>query len=229
MVGLVEGISLGASDVGESVHVGASVLSQQPKNMMAPVCGDTPGQHWPESCISRHLSWALQSPAVVGDRVGVCDGLELGDAVGDIDGRALGVMDGDVVGDPLGFPLGLGDGESVGDALGNVLGAADGIAEGRSDVAELRTAAFDRTVTTARSGCPNATSALVIAAGLNASTRNFVAASLSFKLLASSTGAALTTRAADVPTAKMISVVTSSAMRRRFIASPPASLPASSA
>ena len=75
-----EGCALGKC---EGWKVGVSVFWQQPKYKIAPVCCEIPGQHWPESCISRHLGWARQSPRVVGDAVlGACEGRGVGLADG---------------------------------------------------------------------------------------------------------------------------------------------------
>ena len=51
-LGSVDGAALGDSD---GTALGASVLSQHPKYRIAPVCGEMPGQHWPESCMARHF------------------------------------------------------------------------------------------------------------------------------------------------------------------------------
>ena len=93
--------------VGERVGAldGASVFWQHPKYRIAPVCGEIPGQHWPESCIARHFSCAAQSPAVVGDA--------LGREVGDVEGELLGDRDGDADGRDV---------ASLGDLLGEALG-----------------------------------------------------------------------------------------------------------
>ena len=55
-LGGVVGVELGDGDGrADGRDEGAGVLSQQPKYRIAPVCGETPGQHWPESCMARHF------------------------------------------------------------------------------------------------------------------------------------------------------------------------------
>ena len=94
-VGASDGAALGDVD---GACEGAAVFPQQPKNMISPVGGDMPGQHWPSSCMARHSGWTLQSPAVVG--------LALGRALGE----TLGLADGDTDGLAVGLPLGEFDG-----------------------------------------------------------------------------------------------------------------------
>jgi len=102
------------------LDVGISVLSQQ--SMNTPLAR---GQHWPDPAAAKmgnsatQRSCKEQSPDVVGEALGDCDGLQ----------------DGLAVGETLGDPVGL-DGLDVGDALGDTLGAdglADGLALGEID------------------------------------------------------------------------------------------------
>ena len=110
-VGLVVGESLGAGDgldVGlvdgafvVGANVGASVLSQQPRNV--PPCV---GQHCPPASPSaKHRGCSAQLPEVVGE----CDGA----GVGDREGRGVG----EDVGEVDGHTLGDGDGSAVGAAV----------------------------------------------------------------------------------------------------------------
>ena len=130
-LGTADGTSVGASDVG------ASVLSQQPKWTIAPVVGEMPGQHWPESCMARQRACARQSPAVVGDADGAGEGDADGRGDGLVDGESLGLAEGLVLGDTEGDADGLADGTAEGDtegtADGDVEGAADGLADGAAD------------------------------------------------------------------------------------------------
>ena len=72
-----------------------NALSQHQKNRAAPVCEETPGQHWPDSWSSRHLKWNLQSASVVGDTEGIHVGLTgYPPYTEDLDVLAAGLRDG---------------------------------------------------------------------------------------------------------------------------------------
>ena len=90
-----------------AMHRGCSVQS-------AAVVGDAVGES-----LGLQLGLADGEPVggvvgVVGDALGLADGLALGDRDGLSDGDPLGETDGDALGEPLGLSLGLADGLALG-------------------------------------------------------------------------------------------------------------------